>query len=784
MALKGKYNQETIDKIVTAVDSELGDSWNYGSDDLSDLRREYIDRFWRLDYGNEEPGFSNYHSGLIQRTVLQQRAYLKRQYNKSMKPIVKFRDLMSTTYLHHILNNKEIIDGRRLVSDAAWNGLLLKTWAVKVYVKEERKVEENTEIFRGTDKAEVDAEVEAFLAEDEEIEVIETIEEEVEIEGELQRLVPRVEQPSPASQAPIAPQPPIPGAPAAQPQIGLEPVAEPEEIELKEYIVSVRYKRTRDIRKPQADIIPPYEWHISRQSPDINSAGVKGRVHPFSLTELRKNYGENVKKIYKLKSKKDEDAFWEDVNGEWLGWTQQNEWYEMWVKDNSSYYEGYYFDVTADDNSKAHGYLVADVELQIDIDDSGYAKRYNIVKVGDKLLSCEEVTVPLFHAGAPIEISGRWLGMGTPDLIYDEDLAETRNMRALDDGVLQNSYSNPVVDEEQIRLEDVINRAPDTVIRRKVNSAPKPNVPAIEQYQTNPPAGTGLQILEVYKENAGTATGAGKFFQGHNQDDVSKRRISTEQAQIIENNSDLMLDDIANEFWHWFKEVGIMLHNAAIAGKASPIETYDADGKPITIDPLKDLSITNEAALDINVGSSDEQDAIDRSTKIVEAITLLEQSPTLANVVTEEGKTLAVARLFKDLGVEDPSGYLREAAPVDPMQNPQVQQLIQQVQQQADERVKQEVEMHKKNFDNQIKWYNAQTQRISVKGTQDLKKQDLAAGHAYKFELSDQAQSKIDQDNEQFAATQGLAEERFELDKESADREYGLAKRDIKANIN
>ena len=799
MALK-KYNSKQREKIVLDVDTELNSSWNYGSDDLSFNRREYYDRYFRLDNGNEEDGYSTYHSPMIQNQVLQGRAYIMRDWNKSKSPIVKFRDDASTAYIDYLF--KYELDGHRKLSDSAWNGLLVKTWAAKVGVMPRMEVEEDFAVFEGTNKEEIEDEIDDFFAEEEGIEQVGKTEwEENVIEAALFTPQAPVEGPvdapegavegveegettQPTSNVPEAAQGVIKDLLGTTDELPeAEPVAEGS---VTEYKAIVRFKSERVVRKPFIDIIPPYEFHISRQAPSQEKAGFSGRVTPMTMSELKIAY-DYAPKENGYRGKKGEEKFWDEVTGEWFGWTQQNEWYTLWIKDNSTFYEGYYFNVTNNVDSPSHAFLVADVDIWMDPDDSGVSRLYNVVKVGDKILSCEQVSQPSFNIGSPIDIAGRWLGQSYADLIWDEDQSMTNMTRAAENSVLESAYGTSIVDEEQIHLEDWLNREPGSSVSRQINSTPKKGVAAVEWVQHPGLDGSLFQLMETYQERSGTATGVGKFFQPHAQSEIGSTRATAETVQMIENNSELMLEEVKANFWNFWKQNLILLHNASVIGRASPL-SFEHKGEVMTVDPLEDLPIVKTAEVKITIGSNEEKDALEKARGNLEAVIELEQFPSLAGVITPEGKAVVVADYFIKRGVDEELVLqLVKPQQVDPLQSEEVQQMIQEATKAAQQQAQQEIEAFKNSEELRMKrdLNFAQIQKVHAEAIKlGLYPEEVAARLASEFELREQNQQKLDDNKENNAALVGIQEEQLDMDQENSDREYMLARdKDIRTEL-
>ena len=808
MALK-KYDAETVMAISLNVDREISESYNFGDDTLSDLRRNYMEKFFRNSDETVEDGFSEYTAPLVQNHVLQSRAAIMRPWHKSQAPIVKFPKYNSTKYIDFLFRHR--LNGTKIMNDLLFNGALLKTYATKVYVKVVRDVEEDVVRITGENKEEIKLEIVAFFKENDDYEEIDTIwreveEDDLELVGESPDFpeLPQAEQPI---QPPVEPQA---GAvpPEAQPvldelfnnpQQPQQPVEQPieeEEVEEEgavegEWEAIVRWRKIKMKRVPCIDVIQPYELHITRQAPSAKDAVAVGRITPMRIDELKLNFP-NAPKMNGYKTKAEEDTFWKSLTDNWHAWTNRSEWYELWLKENASYFRSYYFLAgsktsstanTGSDESREWAILVSDTEIEMDIYDDGYFKRYNVIKAGNMILHCEEISQPCFYIGSYIDIAGKWVGYGAADMVWDEQIATTNMMRAADNAILQASYDTPVVDEEQVYLEDVISRRPDSVIRRKADAVPKQGVPAIESFANAGLDGNVFNIVDIYSKNAGTATGVGKFFEGFDSDNISKSRVNEETAKTIQNNSDLMLEEVKHGFWNYMEEVLVALHNASIIGRADPLEVYDS-GEKKKIDPLE-LEKVSAGQLELIVGSDENQTEVEKAEEIFAIVANLEQYPSLAAAISPEGKTLAIANLLAKKGVEEELvTQLLQPAQADPMQNPEVQQALQQMQKDADNKVKQAIQEYMESDERKRKNFEAQAKVDSMHAKSEFDKENAAAEHAYKFELSDQGEQKIKDRKEEVAATIGIQEERLELDEKNSDREYDLAKsKDISQDL-
>ena len=71
-------------------------------------------------------------------------------------------------------------------------------------------------------------------------------------------------------------------------------------------------------------------------------------------------------------------------------------------------------------------------------------------------------------------------------MLEQEATEETINIRAYTDATVQAAHSNFVYDPDQVEDEDMENREPDSLIRRK-RGINKAGIPAVEQLKLNGP---------------------------------------------------------------------------------------------------------------------------------------------------------------------------------------------------------------------------------------------------------------------------------------------------------
>ena len=88
---KKNKRMEMLDKIVSAVDAEVGDAYSYSGADTYRQMGEAWRRYYQQPFGNEDPNYSTFISGMLTTHVNQCRAWAVSKYAGTAAPIVKFR---------------------------------------------------------------------------------------------------------------------------------------------------------------------------------------------------------------------------------------------------------------------------------------------------------------------------------------------------------------------------------------------------------------------------------------------------------------------------------------------------------------------------------------------------------------------------------------------------------------------------------------------------------------------------------------------------------------------
>ena len=682
---KTKYDEKLNQFLSNAIEAEMSDAYNYSSAELYSQMATAWQWYFRHPIGNEIDGFSQWVSPMITKHTNQARAFITGQFFRNSAPIIKFRpksmdDVASaevaSEYVNYIFRHK--LDGHKIVDDLVFNAALLKWNPVRITMKEKASKSEIEFKYKGYSLEEFEENLAFFFA-------------------------------------------------ANPEQADVKPDYEKEELEPKDdEPIDVCYKwYTKEVyeRYPTIDVISPGAFFVSRQAEDEEKARMVAQMTKMTVSELRTNYPD-APALNGYKTKKEREEFWATIVSDYLEWYTEIEWLSKWSHDSLGFVSQY---TEGNDRSAGLGskeVFVMDAEIYVDPDDTGYSQLCHVIKVGDRIMHKQYITERSFMWSSFNPTANRHLGISFVDLLEQEATEETINVRAFTDATAQAAHGNWVVDPDQVEMDDMENRGPDTLIRRKRGAAQKAGVSAAEYVKQQGPDGSILQAVQSFQTTATALTGVGANFQGATQDEVSDMRVSTETAKIIDNNSSLMLNYFARNFADHLCKILVKLLNVAVNHGATP-ELLEIRNNYMEVDPGM-LVPRTDFILNADIGVNDAQEKGIKANAVMGLLAGAsggggtgpngEPIPQIPVQLTPLAGYEAAKLLLEANGVMNVDTYLvnPNIAP-DQAQQAAFQQMMEQFQQMVPQMVQQgvaqAVETANQEADNQVKLAQAEKTR-------------------------------------------------------------------------
>ena len=594
-------DEETVRWIVQQVDESISDGYIYSGSERQTQQAEAWRRYYREPYGNEVDGYSEYVSPILQMQVDQAVAFISDKFSRNSSPIIKFRPSrpedgeeaeLATEWLNHQFREK--LDGHSIIRQTVFNAALLKMCPVRVYMKEVRSQEPIIFKFEGPEEKMVDRLANFMVAND---------------------------------------------------------VTEAEPYEIIEDGDYWCYKwEGEEIveRYPDIEVISPENFFVSRQAESLEDAKVVSKITNMYLGDIKEMYPE-APELNGFKSKKDQDKFWEELQGDYQTWYSESTWFAKWANDSLQYFEQY--DNNNDDSSGlgTKQLFVVDAEIYINPDypkDTGRKVLCHVVKAGNYILHKQEISERSFVCGSLFPVANKWVGLGLWDKSQHEMREETTLTRAFTDSAAGAAHPNISFDPNVYEEDDIYNRGPDSVFRVKIGALPQPGIPPLEVIAIPGPDPSVQAGVQHFKVQATEITGVGAGFQGATSEDVSDMRLDKDTAKAYASISDLQLNDMSRNYAAFLCRVLVKLLNTGIKGGGSPklLKIQDAWEE---VDP-GGLKPRSDFILNADIGVNDTAENLNAVAGIISAIGILTGQPDPAT-----GQTLGVqAELLPTAGYE------------------------------------------------------------------------------------------------------------------------------------
>jgi len=434
--MKDNKAPKTDEELISRVEGEITDALGYG-DVIAEQRREAMDYYYGLPFGNEVDGRSHYVDRTVQDTIEWIKPSLMRVF-ASGDELVQFspkspEDVpmaeQASDYVNYVVRQDN--NGWEMMYSWFTDALLQKNGIVKVWWNEYQEVER--EEYRGLTDVELEA-----VVQNKDVEIVEH----ESYDGPM---------PQPMPQQPQMPgQPPMPQMPPEAPVIH-----------------DVVVHRTSANGRIVIDNVPPSEFLINREAKEIEDARFTCHRVRKTLSELREMYP-------------DKELDEEDIKGG--DFAMPN-----WDSDDRGLYDntGYKYpwqSETAPEES-LHEYWLYESFMRTDWDGDGIAELRKICTVGDLVLSNEEVDNVPFISITPVKIPHKFYGLSIADLVMDLQRIKSTLMRNLLDNAYNQNYGRYAVLEGQANLDDLLTARPGGVVRVKSPNAVMPlATPPLEPY--------------------------------------------------------------------------------------------------------------------------------------------------------------------------------------------------------------------------------------------------------------------------------------------------------------
>lgn len=433
-------------------------------------------------------------------------------------------------------------------------------------------------------------------------------------------------------------------------------LAQPD-VEIEDYqvdeqgLVSGSVYRVRDTSQVCIETIPPEEFLISSSAKSIMEAGfIAHRVQKTRSELIAEGYPKSlIEKLYD-----DSKMYEEERNArfkDFLEDSEPGEEYQDQLK-RVTVYECY---------------------VTLDVEGTGEAKLWKIVKAGNQVLDKEEVNRKPFIAYVPLPIPHSFYGSNFAKKIIPIQNARTVLMRGiLDHTVITNNPRFQVVKGSLINPRELL----DNRIGGVVNVTRPDGIMPLQQASLNPFVFQTIQLLDEDKEDT---TGISKLSQGLNKDAISKQNSSAMVEQLVglsQQRQKIVARNFANNF---LVPLYLEVYRLVIENENKQ-KVVELAGQWMEITPSRWAErLDVQVALKLGYGEQEQE-----AQKYLALHQMLSADPGIQPMYQLQNRYNTLRAFLEKSGVKNVSDYLMPPEQVpppqpDPMQMLQMEQIKKQI---------------------------------------------------------------------------------------------------------
>ena len=367
--------------------------------------------------------------------------------------------------------------------------------------------------------------------------------------------------------------------------------------------------------------------------------------------------------------------------------------------------------------------MVYEAYIMLDVEGTGVAELYKVIKAGNVLLSKEKVSRKPFIAFVPLPIPHAFYGNNYAAKVIPTQNARTVLTRSiLDHAMITNNPRYTVVKGGLTNPRELI----DNRVGGIVNTTRPDAISPMLQAPLNPFTFQTIQMLDEDKEDT---TGVSKISQGLNKDAVSKQNSAAmveQLATMSQQRQKIIARNFANQFVKpLFQEVYQL-----VCENESQERIVELSGEYVACDPRK-WREKRDVVTEMHLGYG-EQDR--ESQKYLALHTLLTADPSLSKMYQPQNQYELISRTMDMTGIKDVSAFLTNPQELpeeqpDPAQELQMQMMQKQLEvqerQTAVAEMKAQVDAEISKMKLQLEKAKVENQHAIQSDNMDLKEEQL-----------------------------------------------------------
>ena len=371
---------------------------------------------------------------------------------------------------------------------------------------------------------------------------------------------------------------------------------------------------------------------------------------------------------------------------------------------------------SSDHQDQVRSVMVYEAYILLDVEGTGIAELYKVIKAGNVLLEKEKVNRKPFVTFVPLPTPHSFYGNNFADKVVATQNARTVLTRSiLDHAMITNNPRYTVVKGGLSNPRELI----DNRLGGIVNTTRPEAISPMLQAPLNPFI---FQTIKMLDEDMEDTTGVSKMSQGLNKDAISKQNSAAmveQLATMSQQRQKIIARNFASQF---MKPLFHMVYNLVCENEMQE-KMVELSGSYVVCDPRK-WKEKRDVQIELHLGYGEQEK---EATKYLNMHTLLTNDPNLAAMYQQPNQYELAKKIMELSGVKEVSNYLTNPENIEPPQpDPAAEMQMQMAQKQLElqERQTAIAEM-KAQVDSQISQMKIELEKAKVENQHAIQSDSL-----------------------------------------------------------
>jgi hypothetical protein len=396
---------------------------------------------------------------------------------------------------------------------------------------------------------------------------------------------------------------------------------------------------TTDASQVVIEAIAPEQFIIEPQAKSLEDVGFLGHRTTMTISELREaGYDEDL--INKIGDHEDVEM---ETDPEVLAR------HEEIGQDRGFNAKGF--------QDQVRSITVYELYIDIDLEGTGIAQTYKVIKAGNVILHKELCQYKPFCAFVPLPIPHSFFGSNFASKVVPIQTARTILTRSiLDHAMITNNPRYTVVKGGLTNPRELI----DNRVGGIVNVSRPDAINPMPQAPLNPFIFQTIQMLDEDKEDT---TGVSRLSQGLNKDAISKQNSAAmveQLATMSQQRQKIIARNFANNF---LKPLYQLIYQLVIENEPEE-KIIELAGDFVAVSPSV-WGSKRDVSVEMHLGYGEQEQ---EAQKFLALHTLMSQDPTLASMYTQENQYKLMAHVMEQNGIKNVKDYLTPPQELPPPQ--------------------------------------------------------------------------------------------------------------------